>query len=110
MTVKLLNDSPRYMGKSTDEKPIDSIVDDSRFWEYDTNKSFRFFDGEWYPTGETVFSSSGDIIDLVTRQQQEVDNHQLLTGIFIELKKINIHLEVISDEEITYDDIDETLD
>ena len=37
-----------YIGKSTDVKPVEGVLNGETFYEVDTKKAYIFYDGGWY--------------------------------------------------------------
>lgn len=100
-----------YSGISSETKPTISggtdIPNGSRFREVDTATTYFFNlkDDSWY----CYSGSSGDsITDGETKKQLVQDNtiDALLTCVLKELKKINIHMALITDSYITNSEVD----
>lgn len=55
----------------------------------------------------SIKDTDGISIDPTTEQQQEIEVHQTLLSILRELKLMNLHLQTITDEKFSDNDIEE---
>jgi hypothetical protein len=109
MAVERIDDHQRFFGIIGDVKPTDStILNGSEYWEFDKDDKFLnkylYYNGSWFLDSTRIGDSSGNILDLTTKQQQDSDVHQILLDILRELNKINIHFAMWSG--CTIDDLD----
>ena len=94
-----------YSGLSSETKPTiaagNSVPNGSRWREVDTGRVYHFnlADDKWYET-EFMYGRSafGVFVDDVRMQD-------MLENILIELKKMNLHLSLMTNEEITEQDV-----
>ena len=96
-----------YSGLSSETKPTiaagNRVPNGSRWREVDTGNTFFFnlSDDAWYDTGYTVLEGTARK-ELVQDNNSEV----LLSGILKELKKINLHLSLITDNDIKNSEVE----
>lgn len=75
MTVKLITVTRNFMGLSTDTKPT-GVEPGSEFWCYDTNITFKTYDGDnWEP-----YKIGSIIIPGTVNLQQAAGNYTLFTA------------------------------
>ncbi len=41
-------DGVNYIGKSTEEKPVNGVKSGATLYEVDTKKAYIFYDGQWW--------------------------------------------------------------
>lgn len=107
MAVKMVATLKRFIGLSTDAKPIDTtderIWDGSSFFEEDTGKFFLYDQAEgWIEKDPNLVVRGGNlvssVIDLISSE-----NAALMLK---EMKAMNAHLASISGEKISSDDFE----
>ena len=93
-----------YSGLSTETKPTlaagNNVPNGSRWREVDTGKTFYFnlADDDWYDLHELDTALEGTVKKSFV---QDNNSEILLSGILKELKKMNLHLSLITDNNIT---------
>ena len=93
-----------YSGLSSDTKPTiaagNTVPNGSRWREVDTAKVYHFnlSDDNWYDLHELDTALEGTVKKNFI---QDNNSEILLSGILKELKKMNIHLSLITDNNIT---------
>ena len=100
MTVVLVSSINKYVGLSTDAKHNLSESDAaSEFHETDTDDDYIWTGAEWVPSPGLIIPSvmAGGITKVVVT---DAATRELLEEILAELKKSNIHLQSMSDEEV----------
>ena len=107
MTVRMVATVKRYIGISTDVKPIDNIVgervwDGSSFFEEDTGKFF-FYDQEngWRDRDPNMVTRGGELVSII----HDPGTQEKLCDVLTELKITNLHLSSMSDETFTAGDV-----
>lgn len=98
-----------YSGLSSVVKPTigagNTVPNGSRWREVDTGKTFFFnlADDAWYDLHESANALEGMVKKSFV---QDNNSETLLSGILKELKKMNIHLSLITDNNITNAEVD----
>ena len=96
-----------YSGLSSETKPTaaagTTVPNGSRFREIDTRKTYIYNIGNdrWYEL------DPGSVADIDNKSALVFDyqNHILLENILLELKKMNLHLSIITDNNIGEEDV-----
>ena len=84
---------PRFLGLSTDTKPVDNTTIGATFYETDTKHEYIYAD-DWVPTKQVTVEQVAPVI-----VEEVPTTDELLGEILTQLKVQNAHLALITGEE-----------
>lgn len=103
MAVRMVATVKRYIGLSTDIKPVDDtsgerVWDGSSFFEEDTAKFFLYDQAEgWTEKDPDKYLRGGELVSAT----YDATVSRKLDDVLVELKRMGLYLSVLSGEEYT---------